>query len=127
MKKVIIIITVTSLCFLTVLLNTTTPASAGPIGILAIFIFVYLSSLGVVTYLLFGVSRLIAYFSKIFMFRRPFAMWSFKKSYYYSTIISAMPTMLIGLQSVGPISIYEILLVSFFVIIGCLYISKRVH
>lgn len=125
-KKIIITITIVSLCLLIVLLNTTTPASAGPFGILAIFVFIYLFSLGVITYLLYGTSRLIAYLSRNFMFRKPFIPWSIKKSYYYSTVISAAPTMLIGLQSVGSINIYEILLVSFFIIIGCLYISKRV-
>lgn len=126
-KKIIIIITIISLCLLIVLLNTTTPTVVGPFGILAIFVFAYLSLLGIVAYFLYGISRLLSSLSRSFMPRRPFESLTIKKSYYYSTVISAAPIMLIGSQSVGSISIYELLLIVFFVIVGCLYISKRIH
>jgi len=127
LKRIILITTVVSLCLLTVLLNVTTPVVAGPFGILAIFFFAYLSSLGLVTYFFYGVSRVIAYLSTAFMARRPFVVLTFKRSYYYSTIIATAPILLIGLQSVGAVGVYEFILVLIFIVIGCLYISKKVH
>lgn len=50
---------------------------------------------------------------------------TYKRAYYFSTVIAAAPVMLIGLQSVGSIGIYEILLVALFTVVGCIYISKR--
>lgn len=128
MLKIIISITsLVSVLMLAVLLNVTTPATAGPFGILAIFIFAYLSSLGVMTFLLYLLNRVLAYVSSLFLTRRPYQALSFKRSYYFSTIIAAAPIMIVGLQSVGATGLYESMLVLVFVIIGCLYISKRVH
>jgi len=127
LKKIIPIITILSLCSLIVLLNVTNPVLAGPFGILAIFIFSYLLSLGVITYFLYWASRVIRHLSIFFILKKPLPELSFKRAYYYSTILAAAPIMLIGLQSVGSVGLYEFILVAIFVIIGCLYISKRSH
>lgn len=125
LKIIISIITVVSLFLLVILLNTSTPTTAGPFGILAIFIFAYLSLIGMVAYFLQGVSQIIAHLSTALISRKPFEVLTFKRSYYYSTIIAAAPIMLIGLQSVGKIGFYEFLLMLIFIIIGCLYVSKK--
>lgn len=127
LRIILSITTVVSLCLLTVLLNVTTPATAGPFGILAIFFFAYMLSLGVVTFFIYWTSRIVAHMSAGLITRKPLEAMTLKNSYYYSTIIAAVPILLIGLQSVGAIGFYEFILVSVFVIIGCLYISKRVQ
>lgn len=127
LRIILSIIALVSLCLLTVLLNVTTPATAGPFGILAIFFFAYLLSLSVVTFLIYWVSRIAAHLSAGLITKKPYEALTLKNSYYYSTIIAAVPILLIGLQSVGAIGIYEFILVFIFVIIGCLYISKRVR
>lgn len=125
LKKLILTTTIVSLCLLVALLNTTTPTTAGPFGILAIFVFAYLTSLGVVTFFLLTISRIIAHLSVAFMARRPLESLSLKRSYYYSTIIAAAPILLIAMQSVGAGGVYEFILVVLFITIGCLYVSKR--
>ena len=127
LKRIILAITIVSLCLLVFLLNVTTPSTAGPFGILLIFIFAYLSSLGAVTFFLYGVSRVISHLSIVFVARRPIEPLTFKRSYYFSTIIATAPILLVGLQSVGADGFYESLLVLIFVIIGCVYVSKRAH
>lgn len=126
-KKIILGLTMISAALLVLLLNTTTPVSAGPFGILMLFLCAYLFSLGVVTFLLTASSRLITHLSIVFTVKRPLERLSFKRSYYYATVIAAAPVMLIGLQSVGSIGINEFLLILLFVIIGCLYITKRIR
>ena len=110
LKIIISIITVLSFCILVILLNTTTPVIAGPFGILAIFIFAYLTLIGIATFFIYGMSRIIAHLSTVFISKKPFEALNFKRSYYYSTIIAAAPIMLIGLQSVGDVGFYEYLL-----------------
>lgn len=124
-KKIIIITTSISLCILIYILNTTTPTKTGPLGILAVFLCAYLSLLGVMTFFLYGLSKIISHLSIIFVAKRPMNKLSIKSSYYYSTILASAPILLIALQSVGSNNIYGFLLVMFFVFIGCLYISKR--
>lgn len=127
LKKIIAITTVVSLCLLITLLNVTSPSTSDPFEILVIFIFAYLLSLGLVTFFIFGVSYVISRISIMLVARRPISRLSFRRSYYYSTIIALAPVMLIGLQSVGVINIYEISLIFIFVLIGCLYVSKKIY
>jgi hypothetical protein len=127
LQRVIAIITLVSLCLLSLMLMTTTPASAGPFGLLLIFISAYLTSLGLISFFLYGISRVIVYASAGFMLRRPLRPMSFRRAYYFSTILAAAPVMLVGLQSVGSVGIYELILVVIFVVIGCLYITKRIY
>ena len=127
LQRVLAIITVVSLCLLTLMLITTTPASAGPFGLLLIFISAYCSFLGVISFFLYGVSRLIVSVTAGFSARRPVQAISFRRAYYYSTILAAAPVMLIGLQSVGSVGIYELALVTIFEVIGCIYITKRIY
>jgi len=127
LQRVIAIITLVSLCLLSLMLTTTTPASAGPFGLLLIFISAYLTCLGLVSFFLYGISRILVYASAGFTMRRPLQQLSFRRAYYYSTVLAAAPVMLVGLQSVGAIGIYELILVVIFEVIGCLYITKRIY
>jgi hypothetical protein len=107
------------------MLVATSPNSVGPLGILVVFGLFYLSLLGVVTFLIFYISAAVAKLFSAFTVKQPLSKLGFKQSYYLSTIISAAPVMLIGIQSVGDVSFYDILLVGFFVFVGCFYVIKR--
>jgi hypothetical protein len=126
LKKFVPISTAICLVVIAVLLNVTTPATAGPFGILVIFVGAYLFFIGIITYFIYWVSRVLSHLSIVFIARKPIERLTFKRSYYFSTVISAAPIMLIGLQSVGASSIYGFALVLIFEIIGCLYISKTI-
>ena len=127
LKIIISILTFLSLCLLLVILNISSPASAGPFGILAIFVFAYMSSFCLMTFFIYFISKIISYLSRIFMTRKPVVSLEFKKSCYFSSIVAAAPVMLVGLRSVGETSAYGYLLVVLYTVIGCLYISKRIH
>lgn len=127
MRKLIISIASTiSLCLSAVLLNITTPASAGPFGILAILFFSYVFIFGFVSFVIFSFSFLISLISSVFMPRRPIMAMSFRRSSYFATIAAAAIVMIIGLQSVGRVGFYEYILVSFFIVVGCIYIYKKI-
>lgn len=127
LKIILSSITALSLCLVVVLLNVTTPATAGPFGILSIFFFAYVSSVGLMTFLLYWGGVLANRVSLALVIRKPVQPLTLKIAYYYSTVLGAVPILLVGLQSVGSIGFYELFLVFIFAIIGSLYISKRVH
>ncbi|MGB4420459.1 MAG: hypothetical protein WBI29_01500 [Candidatus Saccharimonadales bacterium] len=127
LKKIIIISSIIALVLLTILLNVTNPASAGPFGILILFVSTYVVSVGLITGLICIFSKNISRLSFIFMSRRPIDPISLKNAYYYSTVISLAPIMLIGLNSVGAGSFYSTLLVIIFESIGVIYVSKVIR
>lgn len=127
LQRVIALLTLASLGLLSLMLVFTTPASAGPFGLLVIFISAYLTCLGLVSFFLYGMSRVLAYATAGFTLKKPIRPLSFRRAYYYGTVLAAAPVMLIGLQSVGSVGIYELILITIFEVIGCVYLTKRIY
>ncbi len=107
------------------LLNMTTPASAGAFGILAVFISAYLLTTIIMTFGLYGISQLIAFLGRTFSVRRPLETLTIRRSYYYATIVSLAPVIIVSMQSVGGVGIYELALIALLVFLGCVYVTKR--
>ena len=127
LPRIIATLSLASLCVLSAMLTFTTPASAGPFGLLVIFISAYLTFIGLISFFLFGITTLIASVSAGMTVRKPWKAMTFRRAYYFSTVLAAAPVMLIALQSVKPIDVYELLLVVVFEVIACLYISRRIR
>ena len=125
LERVVIIVTIASLCLLATLINVVNPTDIGPFGILVFFALAYTSLLGVVTYLIFVANRLLINFVSVFIAKKSLTKISFKKAFYYASAVSFAPVILVGLQTVGSTGLYETLLTLLLVIIGCMYISKR--
>jgi hypothetical protein len=123
--KIIAISIGVAVTLLVVLLQTTTPTTIGPLGILIVFILMYVSALGVLTFLLFGGSKVVAKMSSSFTVRRPVRALTLGRSYYFSSVIALAPVLFLGMQSVGEVGFYDVILVVLFVVMACVYISKR--
>jgi hypothetical protein len=121
------VVSCVSILALLLVLNFASPSAVGPFGILIVFVLIYLSSLGVVTFLIYWIGRIAAVLSKIFVFKKPIHPMSFKHSYYFGSLVSAAPVILVGLGSVGAVGGYELLLVLIFLVVGCFYVSKRIY
>ena len=52
---------------------------------------------------------------------------SLRKAYYFASVMGLAPVMFIGMQSVGEVGFYELVLIILFVGISCMYIAKRSH
>ena len=125
--RVIAVSSIGAAIILAILLQMTKPATVGPLGILIVFILMYVSVLGALTFLMFGMSKLIVKLSSSVTIKRPLQPLSLKRSYYFSSVIGLAPVMIIGMQSVGEVGFYDFLLVVIFVCIGCIYIAKRTN
>lgn len=105
--------------------NMTTPATAGPLGILTVFLCLYAIVFSILSFVLFWGSQLFIRLSSPFTAKRPLTRLSFRQAYYFASILALVPVMIVAIQSVGTVSIYEVGLIVLFVVLGCFYIAKR--
>ena len=127
LPRIIATVSIASLFVLIMMLIFTAPSQIGPFGLLVLFITAYLTFVGLISFFLFGINRLIVMVSSGMTLRRPLLKMEFRRAYYFSTVLAAGPVMLIGLQSVQSIGIYEFLLVVIFEVVACVYVSKRMR
>lgn len=125
LPRIIATISLASLCLLSYMVTFTSPADAGPFGLLTIFITAYLTFVGMISFFLYGVNRLMIMVSPKGTVKKTVRSFTFRRAYYYSTVLALAPVLLVGLQSVGSISFYEVGLVILFEIIACVYVGKR--
>ena len=119
------IVSLVAAIVLSLLLTTTTPSQIGPLGILVVFFCMYLLLWGGVVLLLIFGHRSIVYLLKPFTVRRPMARLSTQRAYYLGSVIALGPVIILAMQSVGGADMYGVLLTIVFVVIGCVYITKR--
>ena len=110
---------------LTIVLQITTPATIGPLGLLFVFIKLYVASLSTLTFFIFGTSRVAERLAGSLTVRRPLRSLTLQQAYYYGSVVALAPEMLLGMQSVGAVGVYETILVLLFAVLGCVYIAKR--
>lgn len=127
LPRILATISLASLIVLSLMLTFTSPASAGPFGLLVIFVTAYLTFVGVISFFLFGINRLFIMVSSSLRPHKTVHPMQFKRAYYFSTVLAAAPVMFIGLQSVQSIGIYEVILVIIFEVVACLYVSRRMR
>jgi len=107
-------------------MTTTTPSQVGAPGILAVFMLIYATILCLLTFLLWIGQRIMYRIGRpLHMFRRSSTL-SLKRSYYYASVLALGPVIIISLQAVGGIGLYEIGLVCLFLFLGCVYVSRRI-
>lgn len=125
LAKALIIAGLVSAGLLLILLTTTTPTSSGAFGILAVFLLSYVVALVSVTFLLWFTALVInKVIKRARITRKPYVV-TLKKSYYYASVIALGPVIMVSLQSVGGVGLYEIGLMILFIVLGCIYVSRR--
>ena len=123
--RTIISSSIVAVVVLFTLLHTTIPATIGPLGILFVFILMYLISLGLVTFLMLGVNNLIFKITPTAKLGHRDQPMTVGRAYYFASVIALAPVIIIGMQSVGETSPYDLLLVGLFLTFSCFYIAKR--
>lgn len=97
---------------LLVMLNFTTPAGIGPLGVLVFFTTFYILMLGIAE----GVVKVGA---------KMLGKSVGRKGYLYGAVIAFGPIMLLLAQSLGSMSVWTLLLTAVFVLLACFLIAKR--
>lgn len=126
LSKIVFALSVVSAIGLIILTNVSTPTSIGPLGILVFFVLLYIVFLGVISFMIYGVSKV---FNLLFLSVGPSSNpgkgLSFKRSYYFSSALAFAPIILIAQQSIGGVGFFDIVLIFIFEFFACIYISKR--
>lgn len=125
MGKVIAIGSVFAVIGLLVVFQMTTPSEIGPLGILLVFVLMYIAALGGLTFLILGVNKVVVKISSSYLMNKKSSTMSMSKAYYFASVIALAPVMIIGMQSVGQVGVYELLLVMLFLAIACIYVARR--
>lgn len=112
--------TLVSFVLLSVLLQATSPATMHPAGILFIYVLMYVIALGFLVLFLVMVFRAIHFFLPKLVKRL-----TVERAYYFASILALAPPVLVAMQSIGRLTVYEVALVVVFEVIACIYISKR--
>lgn len=123
--KVIATSTVIATIALIVLLQTTNPSTAGPLGLLAVFFLLYVIVLGAMTEILWVGSRFVQVVGKRITSKRPPGRLSLQRAYYFSTVLALGPVMALAMTSIGSFGVYESILIIVFLVVGTLYVSRR--
>ena len=124
--KTLLTIAVAALLVMGIVMQQFNPTTAGPLGILILFASLYVLFLAFFTGALYAASRVLVRMGGIFVFRRPVTPLSWVRAYYFASVIALLPVILLALQSVGGIGVYELVLVIAFGVLGCVYIAKKI-
>jgi hypothetical protein len=120
--KVLAISSLSAFVLLSALIQSTTPSTIHPIGILGVFVLIYVLALGVLTFLLLILVRGI----RIIHRRKPTTReFTIARAYYYASVLALAPVMLIGARSVGRTEMIDVVLVIIFETLACFYIARR--
>lgn len=118
---------IASLAALFYLWNTTNPVSIGPLGILAVFVLLYIfwaSLFFIVLHLGFVLFKRTFVF-KFLMRRREGRPFHWQLAYYIASIVAFIPVLLIAMQSVNQLTFRDVALVFLFVSLAVFYVVKR--
>jgi hypothetical protein len=122
LSKILVLIILVAFVLLSTLIQSTSPATIHPLGILAIFILFYLLALGVLTFLIFGIGRFFNLFDAKVQLSDAI---TFQRSYYFASVIALAPVLFVGMRSIGRGTVWDVVLILMFEAIAFFYISKR--
>lgn len=111
-RRLIPVLSLLSAVILLVILNFTTPADIGPLGVLVFFVAVFLMFYGVA-------------FTLVKMFTRLSGHKTGRKTYIYAAIFAFGPLMLLLAESLGSVNILTFALTALFIILACFLVNKR--
>lgn len=122
LARTLAVVTLIAFVLLSALLQSTTPSTIHPVGILTVFILFYLLALGLLTFFMYALSKLIVRFWKKPQISQSMTL---KQAYYYGSVLALAPVLLVGMRSIGRGSTWDVLLVMVFEVVACFYIAKR--
>lgn len=117
-----------SLLALLLVVNLTNPSGAGPLGMLAVLLLIYVFSYSIVV----GLAMVSSYVYQLIVlnkYRRPVLLErqqaALRKSLAICAVYAATPMLLFSLNSLGQISLVDIILIATIELVAVFYISRK--
>lgn len=116
-----------SIAALVALWNSTNPATVGPLGILTVFVLLYIfwaSIFFIFLHISFKVIERVEWITATLGGKHP-PKFKHQKAYYAASILAFIPVLLLAMQSVNQLTLRDIGLVILFVALAIFYVIKR--
>lgn len=123
--KIPVGILVVSAIVIAAVVNITSPSDMGPFGILLFFASAYSFFMGLFYILLFFLQRIVLRLNVSPAKKAGIETITSLRLYYYSTVIALFPVIYMGMQSMGSVGLFEMVLLVLFEIIACFFVYKR--
>lgn len=120
--KVLAILSLCAFVLLSALMQSTTPLTIHPLGILFVFVLLYVLALGVLTFFVYAVNRV---WNKARRGTPAHTEMSLKRAYIYGSVLALAPVMLVGTASIGRFGVYEVALSVVFEVVACFYVTRQ--
>jgi len=120
--KVLALSSLGAFVILSALVQSTSPSTIHPVGILVVFVLIYVLALGVLTFFVYGVGGVIHRYQAKARTPKEFTL---VQAYYFASVLALAPVMLVGARSVGRTGALDIVLITVFEVLACFYIARR--
>lgn len=124
-QRIMILVGGVSLVVVVGLLHLTTPSAVGPLGVLALFICVYMVCVVATYFFLVMITALMRRLAGVGALKTTLAVLPRLKLYYYASVLGLVPVILLGMQSVGGVRLVDMALVLLFEGLALFYVQKR--
>jgi heme/copper-type cytochrome/quinol oxidase subunit 2 len=118
LKYIFYFLPIFSFSIFLVMMNISSPLYIGPVGILVVFVLLYIFIVSAFFAIMVTVCWLLSRAKKEVSF-------SYRRQYYLSSIMGLAPIFLLALHSIGSVGISEVLLVLLLVSLASFYLLRR--
>ena len=123
LKRIVAFMTVCSIVGVLAIMQSSTPSHSSPLIILLVFLLLYVSVCGALTFLLYGVRLAVVRIGKGKLNDHTNTLFS--RSIAYGSVLAFSPIILVAVQSIGGLKLYEIILVVVFEVVAIFYVYKQ--
>jgi len=123
LKRIAAFMTVCSIVGVLAIMQSSTPSHSSPLIILLVFLLLYMAACGVLTFLLYGVRLAVVRIGKGKLNDHTNTLFS--RSIAYGSVLAFSPIILVAVQSIGGLKLYEIILVVVFEVVAIFYVYKQ--
>lgn len=124
LRRVLIFLPIVAAVVLAMIFDRTTPSTASPLILLAVFILMYVVATGVVVVLLYGGSRMVARGLELAT-QRKYRVPPTAALYMYGSVLATAPVLFLAMSSVGSLSVGSFALLVVFEALAIFYVSRR--
>ena len=125
LRRIVAFVTICSVVGVLAVMQSSTPSSSNPLAILLVFLLLYGLALGVLIFLLYGAKCIISRFYHTNEDKMEDRQAWFARSFRYGSVLALAPIIMLAVQSIGGLSVYEVVLIIVFEAVVLFYLYRQ--
>lgn len=125
LRRIVAFVTICSVVGVLAVMQSSTPSSSNPLAILLVFLLLYGLALGVLTFLLYGAKCIISRFYHTNEDKMEDRQAWFARSFRYGSVLALAHIIMLAVQSIGGLSVYEVILIVVFEAVVLFYLYRQ--